>query len=128
MNIKLNKKIVCLYVYMFTIFLFRGSFFEHMNFHKRQNCALKFTCLHVYITIVFMSSKMTKADLVEALEAANQLNESALISFTARIPSGLKKRIKAEASAKGVSIQTLTIEAFEQYLSQSALVDQEQQP
>ena len=125
MKIKLNKKIVCLYVYMFTIFLFRGSFFEHMNFHKRQNCALMFTCLHVYTRIGFMSSKMTKADLVEALEAANQLNESALISFTARIPSGLKKRIKAEASAKGVSIQTLTIDAFEQYLSQDVQVDQE---
>lgn len=123
MKIKLNKKNVCLYVYMFTIFLFRGSFFEHMNFHKRQNYAL---CLHVYIRIVFMSSKMTKADLVEALEAANQLNQSALISFTARIPNGLKQRIKAEASARGVSIQTLTIEAFEQYLSQDVQVDQEE--
>lgn len=85
-----------------------------------------FTCLHVYIRIVFMSSKMTRADLIEALEAANQLNQSALISFTARIPNGLKQRIKAEASAKGVSIQTLTIEAFEQYLSQDVQVDQEE--
>ena len=53
---------------------------------------------------------MTKAELAQALEAANQKNETALVSFTTRIPTKLQTQIKAEAFSRGISVQTLVTE------------------
>lgn len=58
---------------------------------------------------------MTKAELAQALEAANQKNETALVSFTTRIPTKLQAQIKAEAFSRGISVQTLVTEIFEQH-------------
>lgn len=62
---------------------------------------------------------MTKAELAQALEAANKKNETALVSFTTRIPTKLQAHIKAEAFSRGVSVQNLVTEIFEQYFSKS---------
>ena len=58
---------------------------------------------------------MTKAELAQALEAANKKNETALVSFTTRIPTKLQTQIKAEAFSRGISVQTLVTEIFEQH-------------
>lgn len=63
---------------------------------------------------------MTKAELAQALEAANQKNETALVSFTTRIPTKLQTQIKAEAFSRGISVQNLVTEIFEQHFSKSA--------
>lgn len=63
---------------------------------------------------------MTKAELAQALEAANKQNETALVSFTTRIPTKLQSQIKAEAFSRGISVQNLVTEIFEQYFSKSA--------
>lgn len=65
-----------------------------------------------------MSTKMTKAELAQALEAANKKNETALVSFTTRIPTKLQSQIKAEAFSRGISVQNLVTEIFEQYFQQ----------
>ena len=70
-----------------------------------------------------MSTKMTKAELAQALEAANKKNETALVSFTTRIPTKLQSQIKAEAFSRGISVQTLVTAIFEQHFTKS---DQEQ--
>lgn len=62
---------------------------------------------------------MTKAELAQALEAANKKNETALVSFTTRIPTKLQSQIKAEAFSRGISVQNLATEIFEQYFSKS---------
>lgn len=61
---------------------------------------------------------MTKAELAQALEAANKKNETALVSFTTRIPTKLQTQIKAEAFSRGISVQNLVTEIFEQYFQQ----------
>lgn len=61
---------------------------------------------------------MTKAELAQALEAANKKNETALVSFTTRIPTKLQSQIKAEAFSRGISVQNLVTEIFEQYFQQ----------
>ena len=58
---------------------------------------------------------MTKAELAQALEAANKKNETALVSFTTRIPTNLQSQIKAEAFSRGISVQALITEIFEQH-------------
>lgn len=65
-----------------------------------------------------MNTKMTKAELAQALEAANKKNETALVSFTTRIPTKLQSQIKAEAFSRGISVQNLVTEIFEQYFQQ----------
>lgn len=62
---------------------------------------------------------MTKAELAQALEAANKKNETALVSFTTRIPTKLQAHIKAEAFSRGVSVQALVTAVFEQHFSKS---------
>lgn len=66
---------------------------------------------------------MTKAELAQALEAANKKNETALVSFTTRIPTKLQSQIKTEAFSRGISVQTLVTAIFEQHFTKS---DQEQ--
>ena len=61
---------------------------------------------------------MTKAELAQALEAANKKNETALVSFTTRIPTKLQTQIKAEAFSRGISVQNLVTEIFEQRFQQ----------
>ena len=62
-----------------------------------------------------MNTKMTKAELAQALEAANKKNETALVSFTTRIPTKLQSQIKAEAFSHGISVQNLVTEIFQQH-------------
>ena len=62
-----------------------------------------------------MNTKMTKAELAQALEAANKKNETSLVSFTTRIPTKLQSQIKAEAFSRGISVQNLVTEIFEQH-------------
>lgn len=67
--------------------------------------------------IVCMNSKMTKAELIEALEAANNERSKSLANLSTRIPITLHDALKHEASSRKVSVQVVVKEALEQYFS-----------
>lgn len=62
-------------------------------------------------------SRMTKAELLEALEKAEAAKNDSMEMFSTRIPASLKKRIKHASINFDGGTQALVTQAIEEFLN-----------
>lgn len=62
-------------------------------------------------------SRMTRAELIKALEQAEQVQSQQLEMFSTRIPANLKKRVKNQAIHFEGGTQAIVTQALEEFLN-----------